>query len=302
VEELLKAWGVGAGDVRVVEEGTNNSSYFVGDEFVLRVHRNTSAPDYEHAVLRALGGLSFEVPVPLVAEDGATVVRGEVGGEVVTASLSRRIPGEHPRRGDVGRAEACGGALAELDEALAELDPATLPSRHVWDGELTKVHPRVADLDVLVASLEGTARREQVARIFAVVQPARDLPQSIIHADFGPTNVLMEGPRVTAILDFEVAGPGYRAMDLAAGMWSFGHHEWPGATGAFRRGYVARLPLTDAEQNAVPDLQLLREATSLVHWYGRRLEGLTTAADITARADRLLQLERVSRVDRQRFT
>nr|WP_255512617.1 phosphotransferase [Kribbella steppae] len=292
VEELLGAWGVGVGDVRVVGEGTNNASYFVGDEFVLRVHRNSAAPDYEHAVLRALGGLSFAVPVPLVAEDGSTVVRRVVGGEMVTASLSRRIPGEHPRRGDVVRAEFCGDALAELDEALVELDPATLPPRHVWDGDLTKVHPRVADLDELVASLEGAERREQVARIFAVVQPARDLPQSIIHADFGPTNVLMEGTRVTAILDFEAAGPGYRAMDLAAGLWSFGHHAWPGATDAFRHGYLARLPLTDAEQHAVPDLQLLREATSLTHWYGRHLEGLTTAADITARADRLLELER----------
>ncbi len=195
-------------------------------------------------------------------------------------------------QGDVGRAEACGQALAELDDALAALDPARLPARRVWDGDLTKVHPRVADLDELVASLEGAERREQVARIFAVVQRARDLPQSIIHADFYPTNVLMEGPRVTAVLDFEVAGPGYRAMDLAIGLWAFGHHDRPGATDAFRRGYLARLPLTDVEQDAVPDLQLLREATSLVHRYGRRLEGLTTAAEITARADRLLQVER----------
>ena len=162
---------------------------------MLRVHRNTSAPDYEHALLRALHGLSFAVPVPLIAADGATVVRGEVDGEPVTASLSR------------------------------------------------------------------------------------------------------EGLRVTAVLDFEVAGPGYRAMDLAAGLWSFGHHAWPGATDALRRGYLARLPLTDAEQHAVPELQLLREATSLVHWYGRHLEGLTTAADISARADRLLRVERGVRRD-----
>jgi Ser/Thr protein kinase RdoA (MazF antagonist) len=100
----------------------------------------------------------------------------------------------------------------------------------------------------------------------------------------------MDGSRVTAILDFEAAGPGYRAMDLAIGLWAFGNHDRSAAQ-AFRRGYLTRLPLTDAEQHAVPDLQLLREATSLVHWYGRHLEGLTTAADVNARADRLLQLE-----------
>jgi hypothetical protein len=35
----------------------------------------------------------------------------------------------------------------------------------------------------------------------------------------------------------------------------------------------------------------LREATSLVHWYGRHLEGRTTVADINGRFDRLLRLE-----------
>lgn len=160
-----------------------------------------------------------------------------------------------------------------------------LPARNVWDGDLTKLHSRVDDLDELIKSLEGTERRERVARIFAVVRTAHDLPQSIIHADYFPTNVLVDGLRVTAILDFEVAGPSYRAMDLAVGLWAFGNDD------AFRRGYLARLPLTDAEQYAVPDLQLLREQASLVHWYGRHLEGLTTAAGITTRADRLLQLE-----------
>ncbi|MFI7061591.1 phosphotransferase enzyme family protein [Kribbella sp. NPDC050124] len=274
-------------------EGTNNTSFFVGGEFVLRIYRNTTVPDYEHAVLRALGGLPFAVPVPIPADDGSTVVRREVDGELVTASLSRRIPGQHPQRGDVVQAEACGAALAELDEALARLDAKTLPPRNEWDGDLTKVHRRVPDPAALIASLGGAVRRERVQRIFAAVQPKRDLPRSIIHADFFPTNVLMDGSRVMAILDFEVAGPAYRALDLAIGMVAFGRAD------AFRRGYLARLPLTDAEQRAVPELQLLREATSLVHWYGRHLEGLTTAADISARVDRLLELERRTAVREQ---
>ncbi len=64
----------------------------------------------------------------------------------------------------------------------------------------------------------------------------------------------------------------------------------PASPRAFQRGYLARCELTSAELAALPDLQLLREATSLVHWYGRRLEGLTSAADVVERADRLLRL------------
>ncbi|WP_433166830.1 phosphotransferase enzyme family protein [Kribbella sp. CA-247076] len=297
VDELLAAWGIRTRDVRPVGEGTNNTSWYVGDDFVLRIHRNTRPPQYEHALLHALHGLSFDVPTPLPAEDGRTLVRRELHGEPVTASLSRRIRGEHPRRGDAVQAEACGEALAELDLALAGIDPATLPPPRVWDGDLTKVHARVPDLDAMVASLEGADRRQEVARILAATAGVgRGLPQSIIHADFWPTNVLLDGSSVTGVLDFEAAGPGFRAMDLAIGLWSFGADTHD----AFRRGYLARLPLTDVEQDAVPALQLLREATSLVHWYGRHLEGLTTAADITARADRLRQVAAVRRTGASR--
>lgn len=83
----------------------------------------------------------------------------------------------------------------------------------------------------------------------------------------------MSGDQVTGILDLEFACPAYRAMDLATGLWSFGPDER--ATEAFRRGYLAVLPLTDAELNALPDLQRLREATGLVHRVGRHLDGHT---------------------------
>src|SRR5690348_6301878 len=107
MDGLLRRWGLQGYDVRPLTAGTNNTGYYVGGEFVLRIHRNAIPPTYEHAVLRALNGLSFAVPVPVPA-DGETAVRGELDGETVLASLSRRIPGEHPARGDDVRAEACG--------------------------------------------------------------------------------------------------------------------------------------------------------------------------------------------------
>ncbi|MER7243718.1 phosphotransferase [Kribbella sp. NPDC000426] len=287
MDGLLRRWGLQGYDVRALTAGTNNAGYYVGDDFVLRIHRNPVAP-YEHAVLRALGGLSFAVPVPVPADDGSTVVRGELQGEVVSASLSRRIPGEHPVRGDAVRARAAGAALAELDDVLGRLDPAGLPPGAMWDGDLTTIHPRVPSLGPLIDGIPAD-RRAEVARILTGIRPRKDLPRQIIHGDFAPTNVLMVGDRVTAILDFETCGPGYRAMDLAVGSYFFGNFGQPtAASEAFRRGYLSRYPLTDAELNALPDLELMREATSLVHWHGRYLDGLTTEQDIADRVERLL--------------
>ena len=294
MDGLLRRWGLQGYDVRTLTAGTNNAGYYVGDEFVLRIHRNPVAP-YEHAVLRALSGLSFAVPVPLPADDGSTVVRGELDGEMVSASLSRRIPGEHPVRGDIGRAAASGAALAELDDVLGRLDPADLPPGQMWDGDLTAIHPLVPSLGPLIDGLPADCR-DEVARILTGVRPRTDLPRQIIHGDFAPSNVLMVGDRVTAILDFETCGPGYRAMDLAVGRYFFSDFGHPTAAGeAFQRGYFDRFPLTQAELDSLPELELMREATSLVHWYGRHLSDLTTAEDVAARADRLLGLERLSR-------
>lgn len=285
MDSLLSRWGLQGYDVRPVTAGTNNSGYYVGDEFVLRVHRNAIAPTYEHAVLRLLTGLSFEVPVP-VPVAGETAVHGELDGRRVLASLSRRIPGEHPHRGDTARAEACGRALAELDHVLARLNPADLPQAHIWDGTLTDVHPRVPSLDVVI---DGVPHRDEVARILSGIRPRPDLPQQIIHGDFALTNVLMAGDRVTGILDFETAGVGYRALDLAVGRFFFGTPGHPSE--AFQRGYLDVFGLTEAELAALRELELMREATSLIHWYGRYLDGQTTAADIADRVERLRQVD-----------
>lgn len=113
---LLRVWDLREPvQVRPVTAGTNNTSYYLGDDFVLRIHKNKGFLEYEHAVLRALRGLSFAVPVPVPTVDGQSVVEGELDGQVVLASLARRIPGEHPQRGNVVQAEICGSAHAELD-------------------------------------------------------------------------------------------------------------------------------------------------------------------------------------------
>lgn len=287
MDNLLSRWGLQGYDVRPLTEGTNNTGYYVGDEFVLRIHRNGITPSYEHAVLRALSGLSFTVPVP-VPTGGETAVRGELHGRPVLASLSHRIPGEHPARGDTRRAEACGRALAELDRALGRLDETELPQPPVWDGDLTNIHPCVPSIDRVIDGVSAEVR-DDVARILTGIAPRSDLPRQIIHGDFATTNVLMAGDQVTAILDFETAGLSHRALDLAVGRFFFGEVGRPSV--AFQRGYLDVFPLTDAELSALRELELMREATSFVHWYGRYVEGQTTAGDIAGRVERLRGVE-----------
>ena len=59
----------------------------------------------------------------------------------------------------------------------------------------------------------------------------RSLLQQIVHRDFDASNVLMEGDRVTGVLDFEFAGSDLRAFDLARSRSLFrkGGRKTPGA-------------------------------------------------------------------------
>jgi Ser/Thr protein kinase RdoA (MazF antagonist) len=47
-------------------------------------------------------------------------------------------------------------------------------------------------------------------------------PTAPIHGDFFPGNVLVDGGRVTALLDWEEARLDWPEIDLAAGVWHFG--------------------------------------------------------------------------------
>lgn len=122
------------------------------------------------------------------------------------------------------------------------------------------------------------------------------LPRQIIHGDFGRSNALVDRGQVSGILDFEFTGPDLRAIDVAAGLWSFRvcargtDEEWP-IIKAFLQGYRSAGTLTRPEVDALPTLVRLREATSLIHWIGRWRQGLTDKDDVGQRVDGLLSVD-----------
>ena len=70
-------------------------------------------------------------------------------------------------------------------------------------------------------------------------------PTQVIHTDYYPANVLVAGDAVSGILDFEYAGRGHRAMDVAIGLAAFSNKRWDDwswpVCRAFAEGYLRRL-------------------------------------------------------------
>ena len=101
-----------------------------------------------------------------------------------------------------------GIALAELHQISA---PSFLPKKHAYGLEVfatvigKNVHPQ----------FESWLSQQHH---YLIQNIPRDLPLALIHGDCFADNVLFEGPRLKAIIDFEEACQYYRIFDLGMGI------------------------------------------------------------------------------------
>jgi homoserine kinase type II len=313
---LVTAWPM-APPIRLMPltAGRNNLVYRVeapaSPPCILRVYRNHADVDrvrHEVALLAALRDtpLPFAVPTPLATRAGALVHQLPADDDALAGALAvlwTHLDGTHPDPADAGEAEATGAALALLDIALAAITPAALPGRATLPiGELRR---RVsAPDDVEGALLRLPLAREDVAALLGQLESVEvaiaplyaSLPQQLVHGDVGPSNVLMDGARVTGMLDFEFSHPDLRIWDLLVPLswWHpdlFGTGaEW-GIMEALGRGYTAYLPLLPAEVRAIPLLFRLRSLGGLLRDLSWHAQGRISEQRMLERAAYTLMRE-----------
>jgi homoserine kinase type II len=295
IADLLQAWKVAPPTgVRAPGRGTNNVVRIIHtatSAYVLRIHQNATAQQVaaERRLLTAVSGtgLPFDVPVSMLTEDGRVTVATAYG----PASLTPWTPGDHPTRDSRGLLQA-GAALGQLHLALAAL-PARLAPTDWSTRTLDAIHPHVSDLEVLAADLIRALPTEPAARWFADRAPEIEartthwyevLPRQIVHGDYSLGNVLVDGNRVTGVLDFEIAGIDMRLIDLAAALLQSTDDLRADEVTAFCRGYATHVHLTEREHEALPAVIRYRTLGSAIWRAGRWRAGHATLDEV---ADRL---------------
>jgi homoserine kinase type II len=252
------------------------------------------------AQARALG-LPFALPMLTPTVRGDRYARVTLAAGEALATLTPLIPGQPPQRDDLAQAEAAGEAIALLDEALAHVTPADPEEARGWrtNGDLAGCHPSVPDPRAAIAGLPLPAATlaRLLANYDATVAAAAtlyaSLPRQLCHEDTDPGNILMEGARVTGIVDWEFCALDLRPMDLVVALtwWPVGRfgsgEEWP-IIAALARGYARRRTLAAAEVEAIPTLFQFRAYTSLTHRLGRMRQGLSPLEHVIRRADAAL--------------
>jgi len=173
--------------------------------------------DVEFGLLRCLAGSGLPIAaVHALDADGSLMGRpamivDRVAGRADRAALRDRDPLQLGRDGRMSLAQE----LADLLGAVHRVDP---PATGLVDVLRVPTDPGHAELERWTAELDRVelephpALRETIAWLGDHVPPPS--PIRLVHGDFRPANVLVDGQRISALLDWELAHLGDAHDDL----------------------------------------------------------------------------------------
>ncbi len=250
-----------------IAEGVSNSNWLIetrgadggtggrGARFILTMYEERTDVSELPFFLGLLDHLSAAgCPVPRTIHDRDNRTFSEHGGKAL--ALIEFLPGVSVSVPTPGQARAVGQALAQVHTAAKSFEGtrANGLGPDAWRALAEACGPD--GLDSIEPELGSLVSRHLAA--IANAWPDH-LPQSVIHADLFPDNVLMLDDTVTGLIDFYFACHDSTAYDLAIthAAWCFssdGRQFDAAVSKALIEGYETRLPLSDAERSALPVL------------------------------------------------
>lgn len=256
--EIGECYRIGAPlESRPIAAGTINSNFYLRTAqgaFFLRINEGKSLEDvaWESQLLDWLAHHGFPTLAPIAAGDGAGYL--DFRGKLL--SLFPWTAGHHltPSEVTTGHAASLGKALGQLHR-LGEFSPPTWRRSSIYDqAHLRRRFEGISPLpDPHLAYAIGVLRRAMDETEQA--QPIRSAAtQTLVHGDLFRDNVLWDGARLVAILDFEQASGGSAAYDLAVCLndWCWDGAPRPELVAALLEGYQRERVLTAGDLAALP--------------------------------------------------
>ncbi len=217
----------------VASGGWDNRTFHLGPHMIVRM---PSAAPYaaqvqkEHRWLPSLAPfLPLAIPTPLAI--------GEPGlGYPWRWSVYRWLPGEAANVARIADRSEFAAALAEFLAALHRIDTAGGPApgaHNFWRGGSLAIYD--PETRQVIATLEGRVDAQAVTAVWdEALTTEWSLPPVWVHGDVAAGNLLVEGGRLVAVIDFGCSGVGDPACDLAVA--------WTMFKGESRAAFRAGLP------------------------------------------------------------
>jgi len=300
-QAALRHWGVQNATLDLIKYRENAVFRIehAGSRMALRLHRYGYHSDAElHSELqwiRALEDAGIAVPTVVPAESGDLFVKQgspDLPGEV-QVDLFRWIDGKQLGSVEAGISdparvatiyETLGELAARVHNQAAQWQPPPGFRRRAWDAEGLAGEQPVWGRFWEVAAASPSERdlmnriRDRIHRDLRALDTT-PASYSMIHADFAPENLLVEGDRVR-LIDFDDAGPGWHLFEIATSLYFIQSEPYfDEARDALINGYRRHRALSDEQLEQLP-LHLVARGFTYVGWVHTRSE-TQTARELT---------------------
>jgi homoserine kinase type II len=300
----MRVWeGVPVLSVAPVSGGTVNWNFDVrtaGGRFFLRCYRQnleTERIEGEHSLIAWAAGKGIPAPVPLTTRAGKTIT--ENGAQ--RWALFPWMDGACIERGTLSpaQARALGDLHGRVQAALAvHPDSAGAKLSQRWDKTqslelLTRLVARAEERGVEGWIVDGVRRQRQLLDALEVQPPDyfSSLPCQLLHGDFHDQQVLFEGDRVTALVDWEIWHTDPRAWELVRSL-AFSKVLDSPLLEDYLAGYREHIQLSEEEVRLALKLWFQSRLVGLWAWWAYLFEGNDRVKDFFPEAIR--DLDRVT--------
>jgi homoserine kinase type II len=296
--DLLKPFGVALRSIEPLSAGSVNSNFRLTDSagqvYFARLYeeQDHAGAVREHALVAALDHAGVPVVRARVDQNGSSLADFE--GKAF--AVFPWVEGEILCQGRVTTA-----ACLELGATLARVHLCSSRAPALPEGRF-----RIPDLRQRLKRVEAAGRTALLPAVSTIRERlahyeqkrAQDLEQGICHGDLFRDNVLWQGSRLSALLDFESACKSNFAYDLmvTALAWCYGGEFELALVSALFDGYRRVRPVPAAEVAALPvegAVACLRFATTRLTDFSLRVpDGASPVRDYRRFLARMTAIER----------
>jgi Ser/Thr protein kinase RdoA (MazF antagonist) len=301
-KDALHHWNLQGASLNLVKEPRENAVFAVEHDsgrYALKLHRLGYHTDdelrSEYQWIQALADFGIKVPSIVPSESGDLFVKQRVAGMSgdIQVDLVEWLDGKELGSVEEGIADEASaidtyrtvGQLAAQvhNQAVSwQLPPGFV--RHAWDEEgLAGKQPIWGEFWKIEAASD--AQRDLLVRgrdaVFTGLGQLAKSPgtYSMIHADFAPENILVDGDQLR-LIDFDDAGFGWHLFELVTSLYFIqGEPYFDRAQEALVEGYRAHRQLPDQQMELMP-LFFLARGFTYIGWVHTRHE-TETARELT---------------------
>lgn len=186
-----------------------------GQQFVLKVSRGAYRMQelaLEYTVLGLLAGTGIPVPRPLVH-----VQNKPLGFLLMESAIGRSATDVLRETGSRDQRDRIAVAMASMLSTLHHLPVGPYTWQECIDGQLQRAERHLAEKVMSRAEFRAKGIAGDPVKELERLKASCPAPGAvgIIHGDFRPRNVLLEGERITAVLDWSLVDIGDPWYDLA---------------------------------------------------------------------------------------